>query len=78
MFSDKTKSSEKITLAEDDNFFTRDAENTEILNIFLSNPVKSLKIPEFKDVNAFAEKIYDLILKAIFKYSKQPQVSLLF
>ena len=55
---DWTKSSEKITLEEDDNIFTQDAENAETLNTFFFNPVKNLKIPEFEEVNPFPEKIY--------------------
>ena len=34
----------------------------------ISNLVKNLKIPEFEEVNLFAEKISHLVLKAIFKF----------
>ena len=34
----------------------------------ISNLVKNLKIPEFEEVNLFAEKISHLVLKAIFQF----------
>ena len=45
LFSDKTKSNEKITLVEDETVTTQDEQNAELLNIFFSDAVKNLKIP---------------------------------
>ena len=45
--TDKTKSSEKITLVEDETVTTQYEKNAELLNIFFSNAVKNLKIPKF-------------------------------
>ena len=41
LFSNKTMSSEKITLVENDKVLTQDARNDEILNTFSSNAVKT-------------------------------------
>ena len=65
-----TKSSEKITLAESDEIFTKDAKNAENLNTFCLNTVKNLKIPDCEEVIPFAEKLSYPILKAIFNYNK--------
>ena len=42
------------------------------MNTFFLNPAKNLKISEIEQVNRFAEKTSHLMLKLIFKYSKQP------
>ena len=57
--TDKTKSSEKITLVEDETVTTQDEKNAELLNIFFSNAVKNLKIPKFSNINPLAEKLSD-------------------
>ena len=75
LFSDKVKSSEKITLEHEDKIITTDDENTKILNSFFSNVVKHLKIPEFKDINFSAECISHSALKAIMKFRNHPSVS---
>ena len=51
LFSDKTKSNEKITLVEDETVTTKDEKNAEFFNLFFSRAVKNLKIPEFSDTN---------------------------
>ena len=66
----------KPSTAESDNIFRQDAKNAEILNIFFFKPVKNLTIPEFEEANPFAEKISQVILKAIYKHSSI-QISLL-
>ena len=57
--TDKTKSSEKITLVEDETVTTQYEKNAELLNIFFSNAVKNLKIPKFSNINPLAEKLSD-------------------
>ena len=57
LFSDQRNSSENNTPGGGDNIFTRDAKYVKPLNTF-SNLVKNLKIPEFKQVNPFAEEIH--------------------
>ena len=75
LFSDKVKSSEKITLVHEDKIITTDDENGKILNSFFSNVVKHLKIPEFTDIDFSAECIPHPALKAIMKFRKHPSVS---
>ena len=75
LFSDKAKSSEKITLVHEDKIITTDDENAKILNSFFSNVVKHLKIPEFKDIDFSAECIPHPALKAIMKFRNHPSVS---
>ena len=77
LFSDKVKSSEKITLVHEDKTITTDHENGKILNSFFSNVVKHLKIPEFKDFDFSAECIPHPALKAIMKFRKHPSVSVI-
>ena len=51
LFSDKTKSNEKITLVEDETVTTQGEQNKERLNLFFPNAVKNLKIPRFSNTN---------------------------
>ena len=51
LFSDKVKSSEKITFVHEDKIITNNDENAKILNSLFSNVVKHLKIPEFKIID---------------------------
>ena len=60
LFSDKTKSNEKITLVEDETVTTQDEQNAELLNILFSNVVKNLKIPRFSNTNPLAERLYPI------------------
>ena len=75
LFSDKVKSSGKITIVHEDKIITTDHENGKILNSFFSNVVKHLKTPEFKDIDFSAECIRHPALKAIMKFRKHPSVS---
>ena len=75
LFSDKVKSSEKITLVHEDKMITTDEENAKILNSFFSNVVKHLEIPEFKDIDFSAECISHPALKALMKFCNHPNVS---
>ena len=72
--TDKTKSSEKITLVEDETVTTQYEKNAELLNIFFSNAVKNLKIPKFKNTNPLAERLSDPTLRAILKYENHPSI----
>ena len=69
---DKTKSNQKITLAENEAVTTQDEK---ILNLFFSSAVKNLKIPEFSDTNPLAERHSDPVLKAILKYNNHPSIA---
>ena len=51
LFSDKVKSSEKITFVHEDKIITNNDENAKILKSLFSNVVKHLKIPEFKVID---------------------------
>ena len=74
LFSDKTKSNEKITSVEDQTVTTQDEQNPELLNIVFSNAVKNLKIPRFSNTNPLAERLSNPTLKAILKYKNQPSI----
>lgn len=69
------QSSEKITPVEGDKIFTQDDGNAEVLYTFFTNAIKNLKILGYEEVKAFAEKMAHPILKAIFKYSKRPNIT---
>ena len=68
------RSNEKITLVEDNKIKSEDKDNAELLNFFLSNAVKNLKIPEFSDSDPLAENIPHPIFKAILKYKNHPSI----
>ena len=74
LFSDKTKSKEKITLVEDGIVTTQDEQNAELLHLFFPNAVKNLKIPRFSDTNALTERLSDPTLKAMLKYKNHPSI----
>ena len=74
LLSEKSKSNEKITIAEDDKIKSEDKDNAELLNYFFSNAVKNLKIPEFSDSNPLAENIPHPIFNAILKYKNRPSI----
>ena len=69
------KSSEKITLVEGKEIINEDGENAEILNTFLSNAVKNLKIPEYQETDSLANNISHPIFKAILKYRNHPSIA---
>ena len=68
------KSSEKITLVEEEELINKDGENAEILNTFFSNAVKNLKIPEYREIDSLANDICHPIFKAILKYRNHPSI----
>ena len=74
LVSDKSKSNEKITLAEDNKIISEDKGNAELLNGFFSNAVKNLEIPKFSDSNPLAENIPHPIFKAILKYKNHASI----
>ena len=59
LFSDKTKSNEKITLVKDETGTTQDKQNAKLLNLFFSNAVKNLQIPRFSNTDPLAERLSD-------------------
>ena len=61
LFTDKEKSSEKVTLVHENKIITNDDEKSKILNSFFSNVVNHLKILEFKDIDFSAECILILL-----------------
>ena len=75
LFSNKTKSNEKITLVEDETVTTQDEKNEELLNLFFSSAAKNLKISEFSDTNPLAERLSDPVLKAILKYNNHLSIA---
>ena len=74
LFSDKTKSNQKITLVEEETVTTQDEKNAELLSIFFSSAVKNLKIPELSDTKPLAERLSDPVLIATLKYKNHPSI----
>ena len=83
LFSDKIKSSEKITLVEkretldmdgniDNEIVNDDVKIAEIFNRFFSNAVIDLKIPDFHGAVPLADNISHPIFRAILKYANHP------
>ena len=64
----------KKLLLEDEKIINEDKSNPEFLNLFFSNAVKNLKIPEFSDINPLAERISHPTFKAILKYKNHPGI----
>ena len=60
---------------EDETVTTQDEKNAELLNLFFSSAVKNLKMPEFSDTNPLAERLSDLVLKAILKYKNHRSIA---
>ena len=75
--SDKPKSNEKFTSVEDDKIFTQGTKVAEELNLFLSNVLYNLKIPEFSETNPLAEEIANSILKPVLTYDKHASVTVI-
>ena len=74
LLSDKVKSSEKITLVEEEEIINEDGENVEILNTFFSNAIKTLKITEYQETDSLASNISYPIFKVILKYRNHPSI----
>ena len=53
---------------------TQDRQNAELLNIFFSDSVKSIKIPKFSKTSPLAEILSDPTLKAILKYKNHRSI----
>ena len=53
---------------------TQDRQNAELLNIFFSDSVKSIKIPKFSKTSPLAEILSDPTLKAILKYKNHQSI----
>ena len=64
-----------MTLLHEDKIITNDDENVKILNLYCSNVVKQLKIPEFEDTGFSAKCISHPVLKALMKFRNHPSVS---
>ena len=76
--SEKNKSKEKITLIKNDEILSDDLEVANTLNIFFSNVVKNLKIPE-KFVNNNLPPILSQhpTLNAIMKFKNHPSIDVI-
>ena len=82
LFSEKTMSTDKITLIENHEIVSEDQEVAEIFNTFFSNAVKNLNIESYEHFSfdeyflcKGTEKNNDPILRAIAKYEKHPSFS---
>ena len=73
--SEKTKSREKITLIENKNLVSDDAEVANCLNNFFSNIVKNLEISKYEvQVDLHLNMNSYTTLKAVFKYKNHPSI----
>ena len=73
--SDKSKSSDKIHLSENGELLNNESETAEVLNNFFSNIVKTLKIPEYENLDPNFENVKDPIFTAILKYKNHPSIT---
>ena len=64
----------QVILVEGNTVFTQNAKISEIINTFLSNVEKNLNITDSEEVKLSAGTKSNPILKAIFKYSKNPSI----
>ena len=67
-------SKEKVTLTEENKFFSDDENTAQVLNTFFSNIVGSLNIPEYVTSDPISDNISHPIIKMIVKYSKHPNI----
>ena len=73
--SEKTKSREKITLIENENLVSDDAEVANCLNNFFSNIAKNLEIPKYDVEDDLHLNMNSRpTLKAVFKYKNHPSI----
>ena len=72
--SDKTPSSVKITLVDQDEIISTGNETADVLNTNFSKIISNLKIPECPASNPIYNKISDPVLKAIMKYKNHPNI----
>ena len=75
LFSDKSKSSRTITLAEDKKTESNHKEIADIFNNYFANVVTCLEIPEFDNIDQVLENISKPTLNAIVKYCKHPSIA---
>ena len=70
--SDKTISTQKITLVGKEEIIMSDNNTAKVLNSFFSNTVSKLKIEGHSNCDPLANKIRDPFLKCIAKYRNHP------
>ena len=70
--SDKTTSTQKITLVEKEEIIMSDNNTAKVLNSFFSNTVSNLKIEGHSNCATLDNKIRDPFLKCIAKYWNHP------
>ena len=72
-FSDKSVTTDKITIIDDNEIHDDDKNVSEIFNNFFSNAVNNLNIPEYIPLNADVDEV-DPIMKAINKYKNHDSI----
>jgi hypothetical protein len=72
--SDKTQKSDKITLIENDEIVSNEAEVSQILNSFFSNIVTNLALPQYICHDPGIKTINDPITRAVTKYLNHPSI----
>ena len=74
LFSDKSKSQNKITLVENDNIITEDTEVAQTFNDFFQNAVKNLNIDQSSEYEESTVGITDPVEVALNKFKKHPSI----
>ena len=64
----KVVSNKKITLVEQDNIVENDKKTAILLNLFFSNIITNLRIPQYIERELVSQNMYDPLMKAILKY----------
>ena len=67
-------SNEKITLVETDNLVENDKKTATVLNVFFSNIITNLCIPQHIEGEPVSRNIEDPLMKAIIKYRLHPTI----
>ena len=68
LLSDKSINSDKINLNEIGKLNNSESKTAEVMNNFLSNIIKNLKMSEYENLNPNFENVKDPDFKAILKY----------
>ena len=72
--SDKVRSTNKMTLIDEEEIIMGDCNTVKVLNTFFSNIVNNLNIAEYSNCETVANNISDLVLKCIVKYRNHPSI----
>ena len=72
--SDKVRSTNEMTLIDEEEIIIGDCNTVKVLNTFFSNTVNNLNIAEYSNCETVANYISDLVLKCVVKYRNHPSI----